>query len=134
MQEVVYAETVKKTISQEILLVKNKIMRQKLIHNFLSYDLDKHEILEHAAIYAIENDEYCLLKQLQLFYNHCEGLNLLDKIRAEIAHTELFMAIVEKVIDSSDTINFVERRLLKEINEYVVAQARYYNELKPGLH
>lgn len=132
MQEVIYAEMVKTTISKEILLVKDKNVRQKLIYSFLSYDLDKHEILQHAAIYAIENDENDLIKQLELYYKHCEGRALLDKIRAEVVNTELFLSTVEKAIENCDSFSFVERRLLKEINEYVVTQARYYNEFKPG--
>lgn len=134
MQEVIYTETVKTTISKEILMAKNKPMRQKLIYSFLSYDLDKHEILEQAAAYAVENEEYYLLKKLEMFYKYCEGVSLLDKIHAEIVHTQLFLATVEKAIDDFAAISFVERRLLNEINEYVVTQARYYNELKPGLH
>lgn len=134
LQEVIYTESIKKAISQDILMVKNDSMRQNLIYNFLSYELDKHEILEQAAILAVENDEHYLLKQLELFYKHCEGLVLLDKIRAEITHTELFLETVEKAIDDFDSISFVERRLIKEINKYVVTQARYYIHFKPGLH
>ena len=134
IQEVIYTENVKKTISQEILMVKNDFMRQQLIYNFLSYELDKHEILEQAAILAVENGENYLLKQLELFYKHCEGLGLLDKIRAEITHTELFLETVEKGIEDFDSISFVERRLIKEINKYVVTQARYYSHFKPELH
>ena len=69
---------------------------------------------------------------MELYYKHCEGLALLDKIREEIVHTELYLTTVEKAIDNFDSISFVERRLLKEINEYVASQARYYIEFKPG--
>lgn len=134
LQEVIYTENIKKAISQEILMAKNEFMRQELIYNFLSYELDKHEILEQAAILAVENNEDYLLKQLELFYKHCEGLGLLDKIRAEITHTELFMEKVGKAIEDFDSISFVERRLIKEINKYVVTQARYYSHFKPDLH
>lgn len=134
LQEVIYTENIKKAISQEILMAKDEFMRQELIYNFLSYELDKHEILEQAAILAVENNEDYLLKQLELFYKHCEGLDLLDKIRAEITHTELFMEKVGKAIEDFDSISFVERRLIKEINKYVVTQARYYSHFKPDLH
>ena len=134
LREVVYTEKVKMAISQEILMVKNDCVRQELIYNFLSYELDKHEILEQAAIMALEKGEYDLLKQLELFYKHCEGLVLLDKIRTEITHTELFLETVDKALEDVDSISFVERRLIKEINKYVVTQARYYSHYHPGLH
>lgn len=134
LQEVIYGENVKKTISQEILMIKSDFMRQELIYDFLSYELDKHEILEQAALLAVENGEDYLLRQLERFYKHCDGLDLLDKIHAEITHTAKFLKIVEKAIEDFESISFVERRLIKEINKYVVTQARYYSHFKPGLH
>lgn len=133
LQEIIYAESLKKSLSQELLLEKDESERQKLIYQFLNYDLDKHFIMEQAAMLALENNENKMFQQLELFYKHTEGDGLLDKIRAEIAHDKLFLETVEKAIDDFQVISFVERRLIKEINKYVMTQARYYCKIPPGL-
>lgn len=126
LQEVICTESVKKAISKDILLEKNDQERQKLIYKFLCYDLDKHAILEQAAMLAIETDEYDLLQHLEMFYKHCQGTGLLDKIRAEIFHDELYLDTIDKALDDFHSVSFVERRLIREINKYVITQARYY--------
>lgn len=133
LQELIYTENLKKAISKDILLAKNDLQQQKLIYDFLCYDMDKHVVLEQAARVAIENDDYFLIKQLELLYKYCEGLGLLDRIHAEIAHSKFFVTMVEKAIENSRSISFVERRLLKEINKYVITQARYYCQPTPCL-
>lgn len=133
LQEVIYTEGLKKSLSQEILLEKDGLEKQKLIYQFLNYDLDKHFIMEQAVMLAIENDEYKMFQQLELFYKHADGNNLLDKIRAEIAHANLFMETIAKAIRDFQAISFVERRLIKEINKYVVTQARYYCRIPPEM-
>lgn len=132
LQEVIYTESLKKSLSQEILLEKDDLERQNLIYQFLNYDLDKHYIMEQAALLAIENDEHKLFLQLELFYKHADGDGLLSKIRAEIAHDKLFLETIEKAIDDFHAISFVERRLIKEINKYVLTQARCYSRIPHG--
>lgn len=133
LQEIIYTESIKKSLSQEILLEKDEAEKQKLIYQFLNYDLDKHFIMEQAAMLAMENNEHRMFQQLELFYKHADGDGLLAKIRAEIAHDKLFLETIEKAIDDFHVVSFVERRLIKEINKYVMTQARYYCKIPPGL-
>lgn len=132
LQEILYVENTKRLICQELLLVRENDLRQKLVYGFLCSDLDKHEILEQAAVLAVERCEDFLLKQLELFYKHCEGRDLLYKIRTEIMRTELYLDTIDKAIEAPGSISFIERRLTKEIIKYVLTQARYYNEYKTG--
>lgn len=134
LQEVIYAESEKKELSQEILLAKSDRLRQKLIYRFLRSDLNKHAILEQAAMLAIETDAYYLLQQLELFYNHCQGEGLLEKIRTEISHDERYLKTIEKALKDAESISFVDRRLIREINKYVIKQARYYCKLSSRQH
>ncbi len=132
LQEVLYIENTKRLVCQELLLLRDYELRQKLVYSFLRCDMDKHEILHEAAVHAVEGSEDYLLKQLELFYKHCEGQDLIYKIQAEIMRSELYLDIIDKSIEDPASINFVERRFIKEITKYVVTQARYYNAYKPG--
>lgn len=130
LQEILYAENTKRLICQELLLVKDNDLRQKLVYDFLCSDLDKHEILAQATVMAIEINEDFFLKRLEKFYRHCEGGDLLYKINTEIIRTQLYLDTIEKAQDKQESISFMERRLIKEIIKCVMTQARYYNKFK----
>lgn len=130
LQEILYVENIKRLICRELLLVKENDLRQKLVYDFLCSDLEKHEILAQAAMMAIEKNEDFFLKRLEDFYQHCEGWDVLYKINTEIMRTQLYINTMEKAMHTPVAISFLERRLIKEIIKYVIAQARYYNKLK----
>ncbi len=134
LQELLNIEKTKQMICHELLQVSDKDVQLKLVYSFLASDLDKHEMLEQAALLACKETEDYLLKQLELFYKHCEGKDLLLKIRAEISRVEMYLDTVDKAIENSAAISFMERRLIQEISRYVITQARYYNAFKPAWH
>ncbi|MDD2620045.1 MAG: hypothetical protein PHC92_05205 [Syntrophomonadaceae bacterium] len=129
LKQVSVLESCKKEISSEILITRKGKVRLPLIYTFLSYDLDKHELLEHATVLALSNFEENIIEDLQKLYSHHEGEELIDKIRAEIKMIKKFMQTINKAIKYPDAISFYERRMIQEISKYVVEQARLYNVL-----
>ena len=120
-------ESCKKDISADILLTRDRKTRLDLIYKFLSYDLDKHELLEHAGVLAVSNHEEAIIKDLQSLYSYREGIELIDKIRDEISLIQKFINTIKKAIKYPDSRTFYERRIIQEISKYVVEQARLYN-------
>lgn len=131
LEEILYIEQTRRSICQELLLVRDVETKRKLAGNFLSCSLDKHEVLEQAVIRAMQVNDETVLEQLDSFYRHCEGKDLLSKIRSEIIRTQLYLDVIDRALDFPDTISFIERRLIKEIMKFVITQARCYNEIKP---
>lgn len=129
LKQVDVLERQKKDLSRELLLYKEGRRRMKLIYAFLSYDLDKHELFEHAAVCAMCNNEEHVLYDLQDFYAHVRGGDLMDRIRTEIKCTRRFMQLVEKSMENEGGLNFTERRLLQELCKYILEQARLYRQI-----
>jgi hypothetical protein len=126
LDEVINLENKKREISIQILLTKNESKRLNLISSFLTYDLNKHELLERAAVIAVQNKELNVLEQLQKMYSHCEDDELLNKIRKEIKYIKRFRKNINKAVKYPDFLSFFERRMIQEISKYVVEQARIY--------
>jgi hypothetical protein len=129
LKQVDVLERQKKDLSRDLLLYKEGRRRMKLIYAFLSYDLDKHELFEHAAVCALCNHEEHVLYDLQDFYAHVRGGDLMDRIRTEIKCTRRFMQLVEKSMENEGGLNFTERRLLQELCKYILEQARLYRQI-----
>lgn len=129
LKQVDVLERQKKDLSRDLLLYKEGHRRMKLIYAFLSYDLDKHELFEHAAVCAMCNKEEHVLYDLQDFYAHVRGGDLMDRIRTEIKCTRRFMQLVEKSMENEGGLNFTERRLLQELCKYILEQARLYRQI-----
>lgn len=126
LRQVNVLENQKRDLSRDILLYREAHRRLKMIHAFLSYDLDKHELFEHAAVCALCNEEDYVLEDLYEFYAHVRGGELIDRIRSEIKCTRRFLQLVEKSMEDENRLNFTERRLLQEVCKYIVEQARLY--------
>ncbi|HBK53174.1 hypothetical protein [Syntrophomonas wolfei] len=130
LQQIMVLESYKKELSIQILLTKDGSSRRlDLILRFLNYDLDKHELLEHAAVLAISNQENTILEDLQKFYAYTDGNDLIEKIRAEIKFLQRFVNTIKKSIKLPNSRTFYERRMVQEISKYVVEQARQYNAM-----
>jgi hypothetical protein len=128
LQQVMVLESYKKELSIQILLTKDGSSRRlNLILQFLSYDLDKHELLEHAAVLAMSNQADTILEDLHKLYAYTGGNDLIEKIRAEIKFLQRFVNTIKKSIKHPNSRTFYERRMIQEISKYVVEQARQYN-------
>lgn len=127
LEQVVALEAHKKGISADILLTRDSKGRSELVRAFLGFDLEKHELLEEAAVVAMNNREEAILEHLERLYAHTrtEGIAL-DKIRSEIGYTRQFIRVMDKYRRLPDNMNFTERRMVQEIIKYVVEQARLY--------
>lgn len=125
LDQVLAIELCKKEISKKILLLKPGKRRLNFIHSFLGYDLNKHELLEHAAVIALHNDEQDILERISQFYYYREEEDLLSHIRKEIRLNSVLMETIKKQLNNHN-LTFVEKRMLKEITKYVLEQAREY--------
>lgn len=128
MEQVMIRERFKKDISRQILMAKNPSRRLKLIYNFLNFDLDKHKLLECAAVVGVSNNEPVILDNLKKFYANSRGDEILDKIRIEIIFVSRYIDIISQEISNPGTSTFLERRMIQEISKYVKALARIYSK------
>lgn len=126
IEQVVIIEGIKKEISRALLLVKDSDKKIKQVYNFLSYDLEKHRLLEYAAVMATEEGEGQILRNLQKFYSYVEGDDLIEKINLEIVCIMRYLEILRHEIKNKGSSDFVERRMIQEICKYVVAMAKIY--------
>jgi hypothetical protein len=130
LDQVLIRESYKKDISRTIVMSKNSNRRLHLITSFLGFDLDKHRLLEYAAIIALSNDEPTILHNLKKFYSHSEEGDILDQIRREIILVDKYMEIINKEIKRPGSSSFIEKRMIQEISKYVLALARAYNQIR----
>lgn len=126
IEQVVIIEGIKKEISRALLLVKDSDKKIKQVYNFLSYDLEKHRLLEYAAVMATEEGEGQILRNLQKFYSYADGDDLIEKINLEIVCIMRYLEILRHEIKNKGSSDFVERRMIQEICKYVVAMAKIY--------
>ncbi|MBC7076580.1 MAG: hypothetical protein H5T98_11075 [Syntrophomonadaceae bacterium] len=130
LDQVMVIEAHKKEISRQILITRDDQKRLKLIHRFLTYDLNKHELFERATVVAINNKEENVIENIQRFYSHCEeGEELIEKIRGEIRYIKSFLKVIEKAIKYPGFMTFSERRMVQEIRKYVLEKVRIYNTI-----
>lgn len=129
-EQVLAIELCKKELSKKILLLKDGKRRLNFIHSFLSYDLNKHELLEHATVVAFHNQEIEILNDISRFYSYSEEDEILDCIRKEIKMSRSLMEAIRKKINNPQGLTFIEKRMLNEINKYVIEQARQYMKMK----
>jgi molybdopterin-guanine dinucleotide biosynthesis protein len=129
LEQVMIIEGYKKEKSKQILLRRDPKKSLGLISGFLHLDLEKHKLLEQAAVVALNNQENSVIEQLEKLYSHCERQDLIDNIRSEIKHIEKFQHSIKKAIRYPSFLTFSERRMIQEINKYVVEQARLYNKI-----
>lgn len=128
IQQVLVIEKCKKDLAAKILMVRDE-RRWQLIQEFLQYDLEKHLLLEQAAVIVINNGNAGMVEDLEKLYRFSSGENLISKIRKEGSHIEKFIKIVERGRKHKNWLTFSERRVMQEISKYVVEQAREYNKL-----
>lgn len=126
VEQVVVIEGCKKEISRDLLLLKDSEKRIKQVYNFLSYDLEKHRLLEYAAIMAVDEEDPQILRNLQKFYSYADGDDIIEKISAEIVCILRYLEILQNEIKEKGSSDFVERRMIQEICKYVTAMAKLY--------
>lgn len=130
VEQVVIIEGIKKEISRSLLLIKDSDKKIKQVYNFLSYDLEKHRLLEYAAMMASNEGAGQILRNLQKFYSYADGDDLIDKINVEIVCILRYLEILRNEIKHKGSSDFVERRMIQEICKYVIAMARIYGGRK----
>ncbi|HEX3011545.1 MAG TPA: hypothetical protein VHQ70_05820 [Syntrophomonadaceae bacterium] len=128
VEQVIIIEGCKKEISRSLLLIKEPGKKIKQVYNFLSYDLEKHRLLEYAAMMAINEGDGQILRNLQKFYSYTDGADLMDKISTEITCILRYLEILHHEIKNKGSSDFVERRMIQEICKYVIAMARMYGK------
>jgi len=126
LEQVMLLESSKKEISKQILINKDSRKRLNLVYQFLSCELNKHELFEQAAVIALNNKENDVIAHLRCMYEPFGNSELIDQIRQEIAYTQRFMQVTERAKKELTSISFTERRMMQEISKYVLAQCRLY--------
>ncbi|NLU49870.1 MAG: hypothetical protein GXX09_05595 [Syntrophomonadaceae bacterium] len=126
LTQVLSIEARKKRASESLLLTKSDRQRLKIIREFLTLDIDKHTLLEQAAITAFRNEAYDILDHLLKLYALDDYDKLMDCIREEISRTQRLLLPVVNEIKYPKTSGFFERRVIQEVDKYVTVQAREY--------
>lgn len=126
LTQVLTVEAKKKRASERLLLTKSDRQRLRIIQEFLTLDIDKHNLLQQAAIVAFRNESRDVLDHLLKLYALDDYDQIMDCIREEINRTEKLLGPIANEIKYPKTSTFFERRLIQEINKYVTCQAREY--------
>ncbi|MGI6452041.1 MAG: hypothetical protein ACOX0E_00925 [Syntrophomonadaceae bacterium] len=128
LEQVKIIENYKRDLSSHILMIKNNEKRLQMVYDFLSYDMDRHQLLEHVAVVALNNNQVTVLEDLSHLYGKDTENDILATIRREISDTQHLMDTVKKMIKQPLSRSFFERRMAQEITKYVLEQARLYNK------
>lgn len=128
-QEMEHLELGRAELSHAILDQRLRAERQRNIRLFLLYERDKHEFSGEIARLALHEDDHPMVEVLRRAYRCAPPEPLLPCIRQEQALSESLVAVVSQCLQEKKHINFGRRRLLHEINAYVLAQAEIYAEL-----
>ena len=126
LTQVLSLESRKKRTSERLLLTKSQRRRLKIIREFLTLDLDKHSLLEQAAVVAVRNNSDEVLNHLSKLYALENNDEIVEGIREEVRRTQKLLLPVVNEIKYPKTSGFLERRLIQEVNKYVTVQAREY--------
>lgn len=129
LDKVLLLEKAKKDLSRQILLCREDKKRLNMVRQFLQYEVNRHELFEHAVVAAMNNKDDKVLKDITRFYGVDGENDLLTVIRSEIGITRRFISNLEKVIKYPKFASFSERRLAKEIEKYIMEKVRIYNKL-----
>lgn len=128
IEQVLVIESGKKDIAMQILMIRDD-KRWGLIQEFLEHDLQKHLLLEQAAVVAINNGANEIVEDLENLYQHTSGPDLITKIRTECSQVEKFIKLIKKGRKHKDWLSFTERRAMQELSKFILEQAREYNKL-----
>lgn len=129
LQQVLTLELEKKSLSTDILVTRSKEHRLSLIIKFLDCDLKKHELLEHAAVVGMRNEDDSILGHLGQLYSYAvSDEEVIVRIHSEIEFVSGFINLLTKSDKHPDAVSFFERRMIQEIEKYVMEQARMYNK------
>ncbi|MDO4539686.1 MAG: hypothetical protein Q4B48_01105 [Syntrophomonadaceae bacterium] len=123
LHEMDYLERGRADLSRAILDKRLKLERQKNIGLFLLYERDKHEFSGEIARLALYEDDYSMVEILRCVYNCSDQEPLLRRIWQEQSLSESLAAVVSQCLREKKCADFALRRLLHEINSYVLAQA-----------
>lgn len=131
LQQVMILERCKKEVGDRLLLIRDTRRRRSILYSFLSLDLEKHQLMEQAAVVAARSNEGAAIRRFTGFYSYAESnTDLVRCIRDEMRTASSHMKILQKSMLHPDQLSFAERRLVQEIDKYVTAQARLYKKMK----
>jgi hypothetical protein len=127
LSQVLLLEIQKKAAAEGILVLRSDKERLPFIKEYLELDLNKHQLLEQAAVSALQNNDPEVLDHLARLYPFSgEKRPVIDIIRSEIDYEQRLTRIIERAIKYPENITFFERRILQEISKLMVEQAREY--------
>ncbi len=126
LKKILALEVEKKEIAVKILILKTGAERLPLIRDFLERDISKYQLLEQAAVAAMQNQANEVLDHIGKLCPPTDDISVIQGIRAEISRNQGMLTLVGKEIKHSKKCTFTERRILREIHKYVVSQAREY--------
>lgn len=126
LNQVLQTENKKKGAAEKMLIIRSDDDKWPYVRDFLSCDLEKHRLLEQAAVAAMQNKSDRVLAHISRLYEECGVDQVIDIVRAEIDRDQKMLTVIVKQIKHPDSISFFERRFLQEIRKYMVHQARLY--------
>lgn len=123
LHEMEHMEAGRRELSRAILDQRLRKERQRNIRLFLLYECDKHEFSGEIARLALHEGDDPTVEMLRCAYRCPTGEPLLPRIRQEQELSASLAAVVRQCLEEGRCVNFGRRRLLQEINAYVLAQA-----------
>lgn len=126
IDRVLQLEQRKKEVALCVVRQKNKVDRREPIYRFVKLEWEKQYLLYRLAVSASESCDEEVLGKIGYLYGLSEVGELLPRIKYHINVYQSMMEVLEKELKCPHSSDFLERRLLMEIDKQVMTQARQY--------
>lgn len=131
LSQVLAMENIKKDLSRLMLQQREAAERRSIIIDFISQDLKKHSLLAQMAAEGTNRDDVEVLTSICHLYGVDNADDLWNKIESHQRLNQRMLDLLQKEMEHPGEGDFLERRLLMEIEKQALRQARDY--LNPPL-
>lgn len=126
LTQVLALETKKKDLSRVMLQQHEGVERRRTIMEFINMDLLKHNMLAQMLAQTTNQQDLEVLASIGNLYGVGDSEELWAKVESHQRLNRRMLDLLEREIEIPGQGDFVERRLLMEIEKQALRQARDY--------
>lgn len=126
LSQVLAMETRKKDLSRQMVQQRDPLERRNTIINFIEQDLIKHNLLAQMVAEGIEREDSEVLNSICNLYGVESSGELGDKVESHQRLNRRMLDLLVRETEHPGEGDFLERRLLMEIEKQALRQAHDY--------
>jgi len=126
LTQILAMEVRKKDLSRQILQQREGMERRRTILEFISQDLEKHNLLAQVATEGKSQEEAEVLASICNLYGVESTNDLWNKVESNQRLNQRMLELLTKEINTPGEGDFLERRLLMEIEKQALRLAQEY--------